>query len=65
MYVKSGFEVIRRLDVDLDAYTPPNEGPDAKWGTCTFRGIGTLAKRVKEKEVGNEKGAVSSSVAKR
>ncbi|KAL3952246.1 hypothetical protein ACCO45_013963 [Purpureocillium lilacinum] len=40
MYEKSGFRVIRSLDVDLDEYAPmppPNEGPDAKWGHYVFR----------------------------
>lgn len=40
MYQKSGFEVIRSLDVDLDEYAPcppPGEGPDAKWGHYVFR----------------------------
>ncbi|KAL7790311.1 acyl-CoA N-acyltransferase [Trichoderma ceciliae] len=40
IYEKSGFQVIRCLDVDLDEYAPcppPNEGPDAKWGHYVFR----------------------------
>lgn len=40
MYQKSGFEVIRSLDIDLDEYAPcppPGEGPDAKWGHYVFR----------------------------
>ncbi|UNI17414.1 hypothetical protein JDV02_003757 [Purpureocillium takamizusanense] len=40
MYEKSGFRVIRSLDVDLDEYAPvppPGEGPDAKWGHYVFR----------------------------
>jgi hypothetical protein len=40
IYEKSGFQVIRSLDVDLDEYAPcppPNEGPDAKWGHYVFR----------------------------
>ncbi|OAQ96533.1 hypothetical protein LLEC1_03085 [Akanthomyces lecanii] len=40
MYQKSGFEVIRSLDVDLDEYAPcepPGEGPGAKWGHYVFR----------------------------
>ncbi|ATY63811.1 Acyl-N-acyltransferase [Cordyceps militaris] len=40
MYQKSGFEVIRSLDVDLDAYAPcrpPGEGEDATWGHYVFR----------------------------
>ncbi|KAJ6440951.1 GNAT family acetyltransferase [Purpureocillium lavendulum] len=40
MYEKSGFRVIRSLDVDLDEYAPmppPNEGLDAKWGHYVFR----------------------------
>ncbi|KAK2593727.1 hypothetical protein QQS21_008545 [Conoideocrella luteorostrata] len=40
MYEKSGFHIIRSLDVDLDRYAPvppPNEGPDAKWGHYVFR----------------------------
>ncbi|UKZ66980.1 uncharacterized protein TrAtP1_008144 [Trichoderma atroviride] len=39
-YEKAGFQVIRSLDVDLDEYapcSPPNEGPDAKWGHYVFR----------------------------
>lgn len=40
MYEKSGFQIIRELDVDMDEYAPvppPNEGPGAKWGHCVFR----------------------------
>lgn len=40
MYEKSGFEVIRLLDVDLDEWAPgppPDEGPDAKWGHYELR----------------------------
>ena len=41
MYEKSGFEVKRVLDHDLDAYAPcpppAEEGPDAKWGHYVFR----------------------------
>ncbi|KAK3181135.1 hypothetical protein K4F52_007550 [Lecanicillium sp. MT-2017a] len=40
MYEKCRFEVVRSLDVDLDEYapcTPPDEGPDAKWGHYVFR----------------------------
>ncbi|QPG93780.1 hypothetical protein C2857_002392 [Epichloe festucae Fl1] len=40
MYEKSGFQIIRILDVDLDDYAPvppPNEGPGAKWGHYVFR----------------------------
>ena len=40
MYEKSGFQVVRALDVDLDEYAPmppPNEGPDAKWGHYVLR----------------------------
>lgn len=40
IYAKAGFQVIRSLDVDLDAYAPcppPDEGPDAKWGHYVFR----------------------------
>lgn len=39
-YEKSGFQVIRSQDCDLDAYAPmppPNEGPDAKWGHYILR----------------------------
>ncbi|OAA59714.1 Acyl-CoA N-acyltransferase [Niveomyces insectorum RCEF 264] len=47
MYAKSGFEVVRSLDVDLDEYAPmppPNEGPDAKWGHYVFRYMKYLPK---------------------
>lgn len=40
MYEKSGFQIIRSLDVDLDDYAPcppPEEGPEAKWGHYVFR----------------------------
>ncbi len=40
MYQKSGFEVVRELDVDLDEYapcSPPSEGNNSKWGHYTFR----------------------------
>lgn len=40
MYEKSGFQIVRILDIDLDEYAPvppPNEGPGAKWGHYVFR----------------------------
>ncbi|TQV98240.1 Acyl-CoA N-acyltransferase [Cordyceps javanica] len=40
MYRKSGFEVVRTLDLDLDLYAPckpPGEGDDATWGHYVFR----------------------------
>ena len=39
-YEKTGFQVIRSLDCDLDEYAPmppPGEGPDAKWGHYILR----------------------------
>ncbi|KAG5975144.1 hypothetical protein E4U55_007838 [Claviceps digitariae] len=41
MYERSGFQVVRVLDVDLDEYAPgpppPSEGPGARWGHYVFR----------------------------
>jgi hypothetical protein len=41
MYAKSGFEVVRTLDVNLDEYAPApppiEEGPGAVWGHYVFR----------------------------
>ncbi|KAM3513620.1 hypothetical protein MY11210_002726 [Beauveria gryllotalpidicola] len=41
MYRRSGFEVVRSLDVDLDEYAPcrppGEEGADARWGRYVFR----------------------------
>ncbi|KAJ4164181.1 hypothetical protein LMH87_005865 [Akanthomyces muscarius] len=51
MYQKSGFEVIRSLDVDLDEYAPckpPGEGEDAKWGHYVFRYMKYLPKTPRE-----------------
>ncbi|KAM3543558.1 hypothetical protein ARSEF1564_003505 [Beauveria bassiana] len=51
MYRKSGFEVVRSLDVDLDEYAPcrpPGEGADARWGRYVFR----YMKYVPKKEEG-------------
>lgn len=51
MYRKSGFGVIRSLDIDLDEYAPckpPGEGPDAKWGHYVFRYMKYLPKTHKE-----------------
>ncbi|PNY25203.1 GCN5-related N-acetyltransferase (GNAT) domain protein [Tolypocladium capitatum] len=48
MYGKSGFQVIRALDMDLDEYAPmppPNEGPGAKWGHYVFRYMKYLPKK--------------------
>lgn len=48
MYQKSGFEVVRTLDVDLDAYapcSPPGEGEGAKWGIYTFYYMKYLSKK--------------------
>lgn len=48
MYEKSGFQIIRALDIDLDEYAPmppPNEGPDAKWGHYVFRYMKYLPKK--------------------
>ncbi|CEJ91987.1 hypothetical protein VHEMI07668 [[Torrubiella] hemipterigena] len=49
MYQKSGFEVVRTLDVDLDVYAPcppPGEGEGAKWGIYTFYYMKYLPKKV-------------------
>ncbi len=48
MYQKSGFQVVRTLDVDLDEYAPcppPGEGPGAKWGHYVFRYMKYLPSR--------------------
>ncbi|KND93315.1 hypothetical protein TOPH_02087 [Tolypocladium ophioglossoides CBS 100239] len=48
MYEKSGFQIIRALDIDLDEYAPmppPYEGPDAKWGHYVFRYMKYLPKK--------------------
>lgn len=48
MYEKSGFEVVRSLDIDLDQYAPcppPDEEPGAKWGHYVFRYMKYLPRR--------------------
>lgn len=49
MYAKSGFEVIRSLDVNLDDYAPmpppEEEGPGAVWGHYVFRYMKYFPKR--------------------
>ncbi|KAM3448308.1 hypothetical protein MY3296_007915 [Beauveria thailandica] len=57
MYRKSGFEVVRSLDVDLDEYAPcrpPGEGADARWGRYVFRYMKYVPKKVEggEREAG-------------
>lgn len=40
VYAKMGFETVRSLAINLDEYapcSPPNEGPDARWGHYAFR----------------------------
>jgi GNAT superfamily N-acetyltransferase len=40
MYEKCGFQIVEKLDIDLDEYAPvppPDEGPDAKWGHYVFQ----------------------------